>query len=43
MEGVSINGVMGGGFGGRRRTRRSGAGPSDVQWMPDGKSLLVRW
>ncbi|HUI56688.1 MAG TPA: prolyl oligopeptidase family serine peptidase [Bryobacteraceae bacterium] len=33
VEGVRINGVMGGG--GR------GGGGSDVQWMPDNKSLLV--
>ncbi len=35
IEGVRINAIMGGGGG------RGGAGPSDVQWMPDGKTLLV--
>jgi dipeptidyl aminopeptidase/acylaminoacyl peptidase len=41
IEGVRINGVMAGpalGGGGRGG---AGAGPSDVQWMPDGKTLLV--
>ncbi|MBS1856018.1 MAG: S9 family peptidase [Acidobacteria bacterium] len=41
VEGVRVNQVMappamaGGGRGG------AGGGPSDVQWMPDGKSLLI--
>src|ERR1019366_5762106 len=34
VEGARVNGVMGG-RGGR------GGSPSDVQWMPDGKALLV--
>jgi dipeptidyl aminopeptidase/acylaminoacyl peptidase len=42
IEGVHINAVMGqpafGGGGGRGG---AGAGPSFVQWMPDGKSLLI--
>jgi dipeptidyl aminopeptidase/acylaminoacyl peptidase len=37
IEGVRVNEVMGGGGGGGR----GGAGPTDVQWMPDGKSLLI--
>ncbi len=38
IEGVRVNAVMGGAFGGGR----GGAGiASDVQWMPDSKSLLV--
>ncbi len=42
VEGVKINGVMGGGFGGGGRGGRGGGGgSSDVQWMPDSKSLLV--
>jgi dipeptidyl aminopeptidase/acylaminoacyl peptidase len=45
VEGVHINSVMaggaGGGGGGRGGFGGAGAGPSDVQWMPDGKSLLV--
>ena len=42
VEGVRINGVMGGGAGGGGgRGGGFGGGPSDVQWMPDGKSLLV--
>ena len=41
IEGVRINAVLGGGLaGGGGRRRR--AGPSDVQWMPDGKTLLVQ-
>ena len=40
IEGVRVNEVMGGGLGGGRGGR-GGGGPSDVQWMPDGKSLLV--
>jgi dipeptidyl aminopeptidase/acylaminoacyl peptidase len=40
LEGVRINGVMGGGFAGGGRGG-AGSGPSDVQWIPDGKSLLV--
>src|SRR5437868_4375283 len=35
IEGVRVNEVMGGGGGGGRGGR--GGGPSDVQWMPDGK------
>jgi dipeptidyl aminopeptidase/acylaminoacyl peptidase len=38
LEGVRVNAVMGGGFGGGR----GGGGSSDVQWMPDGKALLVQ-
>ena len=45
LEGVHINSVMAGGgpFGGGGRGGFGGtpAGPSDVQWFPDGKSLLV--
>jgi len=43
VEGVHINGVMGSGFGGDggRGGRGGGGGSSDVQWLPDGKSLLV--
>src|SRR3954467_15151958 len=40
IEGVRVNEVMGGGGGGGRGG--AGAGPSDVQWMPDGKTLLVQ-
>src|SRR3954466_9857418 len=40
IEGVRVNEVMGGGGGGGRGGR-GGNGPSDVQWLPDGKSLLV--
>ena len=36
VEGVQVNGVMAGAGGGR-----GGGGPSDFQWMPDGKSMLV--
>ena len=36
VEGVRLNGVMGGGGGGR-----GGGGGGDVQWMPDNKTLLV--
>jgi len=39
VEGVRVNEVMGGGGGGGRGG--FGAGPSDVQWLPDGKSLLI--
>src|SRR4051794_30677619 len=39
VEGVRVNAVMGGRGGGRGG---AGAGPSDVQWMPDGKTLLVQ-
>jgi dipeptidyl aminopeptidase/acylaminoacyl peptidase len=43
IEGVRVNSVMGGGPGGAGGGGRGGvaAGPSDVQWMPDGKTLLV--
>jgi dipeptidyl aminopeptidase/acylaminoacyl peptidase len=43
IEGVHVNGVMaGGGFGGGGRGAFGGnAGPSDVQWMPNGTALLV--
>src|SRR4051812_2019461 len=43
IEGVRINSVMGGGPVGAGGGGRGGvgAGPSDVQWMPDGKTLLV--
>src|SRR5450759_56414 len=41
IEGVRINAVMGGAAGGGGRGG-AGAGPSDVQWMPDGKTLLVQ-
>jgi len=43
VEGVRINGVMAGGFagGGGRGGAGAGGGSSDVQWLPDGKSLLV--
>jgi dipeptidyl aminopeptidase/acylaminoacyl peptidase len=37
IEGVRINSVMGAGRGGRG----GAAASNDVQWMPDGKSLLV--
>jgi dipeptidyl aminopeptidase/acylaminoacyl peptidase len=40
VEGVRINSVMGGGFAGGGG-RGGGGGASDVQWMPDGKMLLV--
>ncbi len=40
IEGVHINAVMGGGGGGGRGG--AVAGPSEVQWMPDGKTLLVQ-
>ncbi len=39
IEGVRINAVMGASGGGGRGG--GGAGPSEVQWMPDGKTLLV--
>jgi dipeptidyl aminopeptidase/acylaminoacyl peptidase len=45
VEGVHINGVLAGGGpaagGGGRGGLGTPAAPSDVQWMPDGKSLLV--
>ncbi len=42
MEGVRVNAVMGGGAGGGGgRGGFSGGGGGNVQWMPDGKSLLV--
>jgi len=45
VEGVRLNGVMGGRGGGAPGGGRGGAfggaGPSDVQWMPDNKTLLV--
>ena len=42
IEGVHINAVMGGGgFAGGGGRGGFAPGPSDVQWMPDGKSLLV--
>jgi dipeptidyl aminopeptidase/acylaminoacyl peptidase len=44
LDGVHINGVMaGGGFGGGggRGAFGGNAGPSDVQWMPNGTALLV--
>src|SRR5450755_3068508 len=42
IEGVRINAVMGGGPGGGGGRGGAGAGPSDVQWMPDGRTLLVQ-
>jgi dipeptidyl aminopeptidase/acylaminoacyl peptidase len=45
IEGVRLNGVMGdGGRGGGGGGGRGafGPGPSDIQWMPDGKTLLVQ-
>src|ERR1039458_2069418 len=42
IEGVRINAVMGGGMAGGGGRGGAGAGPSDVQWMPDGKTLLVQ-
>ena len=42
IEGVRVNSVMGGGFGGGGGRGGGGGGASDVQWMPDGKSLLVQ-
>jgi dipeptidyl aminopeptidase/acylaminoacyl peptidase len=44
IEGVRINSVMGGGRGAVGGAGRGGfvAGPTDVQWMPDGKSLVVQ-
>src|ERR1017187_8284199 len=39
IEGVRLNAVMGGGGGGRGG---GGAGPSEVHWMFDGKTLLVQ-
>ncbi|HEY1493641.1 MAG TPA: prolyl oligopeptidase family serine peptidase [Candidatus Solibacter sp.] len=41
VEGVRVNAVMAGGFAGGGGRGGAGAGPSDVQWMPDGKTLLV--
>lgn len=45
IEGVRVNAVMGGGRGGGGGGGRGGlgfgAGGGNVQWMPDGKSLLV--
>jgi dipeptidyl aminopeptidase/acylaminoacyl peptidase len=42
IEGLHVNAVMGGGFAGGGGGRGgAGAGPSFVQWMPDGKALLV--
>jgi dipeptidyl aminopeptidase/acylaminoacyl peptidase len=41
VEGVRVNEVMGGGFAGGGGRGGAGAGPSDVQWLPDGKSLLI--
>src|ERR1035441_4959566 len=40
--GGSLNAVMGGGMAGGGGRGGAGAGPSDVQWMPDGKTLLVQ-
>jgi hypothetical protein len=37
IPGVKINSVMGGGRGGR-----GGGGAGDLQWLPDGQSLLVQ-
>ena len=37
IEGVRINALLGGGGGGRGGS----GGPSEAQWMPDGKTLLV--
>ena len=45
IEGVRINAIMGGGpglAGGGGRGGGAAPGPSDVQWMPDGKTLLVQ-
>ena len=43
IEGVRVNGVMGdGGRGGGGGRGGFGPGPSDIQWMPDGKTLLVQ-
>jgi dipeptidyl aminopeptidase/acylaminoacyl peptidase len=42
IEGVRINAVLGGGPAGGGGRGGAGAGPSDVQWMPDGKTLLVQ-
>lgn len=44
VEGVRVNAVMGGGrgaAGGGRGGLGGGGGGGNVQWMPDGKSLLV--
>src|ERR1035441_2954240 len=41
IEGVRLNAVMSGAGGGRGGVG-AGAGPSEVQWMPDGKTLLVQ-
>jgi dipeptidyl aminopeptidase/acylaminoacyl peptidase len=42
IEGVRLNAVMGGTGGGGRGGAGVGTGPSEVQWMPDGKTLLVQ-
>ncbi len=45
IEGVRINAIMGAGpglGGGGGRGGGAAAGPSEVQWMPDGKTLLVQ-
>src|SRR5262245_58805839 len=41
IEGARLNAVMAGGFGGGGGRACAGAGSSDVQWLPDGKSRLV--
>jgi dipeptidyl aminopeptidase/acylaminoacyl peptidase len=41
IEGVHVNTVMSPAFGGGGGRGGAGAGPSDIQWMPDGKTLLV--
>jgi len=41
LEGVRLNGVMGGPGGGGGGRGGAGAGPSELQWMPDGKTLLA--
>ena len=41
VEGARINGVMASAFEGGGRGGRGGGGASNIQWMPDGKSLLV--
>src|ERR1700687_943131 len=40
IDGVRLNAVMGGAGGSGRGG--AGVGPSEVQWMPDGKTLLVQ-
>src|ERR1019366_3653703 len=42
IEGVRLHAVMGGTGGGGRGGVGADAGPSEVQWMPDGKTLLVQ-